>query len=388
MVGTVSEHMNVYLDNAATTPCDQRVVEAMLPYWTEVYGNPSSTHVWGRRARQAVEDARARILELLGGSGQLLFTSGATEGNNLAMASVAKWINEQSPGRRRILYLATEHKSVVAPLHAIARVENIKCEAIPVLASGEMDHTAFRHMMDDSVGGVVVQLVNSETGVIQDVGRIAEETHAAGALCVSDMTQGLGKIPLNLDQLGIDVAIFNGHKIYGPKGIGGIYAKNGLRFQPLLSGGGQERSVRPGTENVPGVVGLAAAVDLATREIGPEMDRIASLREILWRRLRSVGGIRWNGQDAPVVATHLNVTIDGVQAQDLMLRVKDVAMSAGSACNASTNIPSEVLLAMGRTSEEAESTVRLTLGRFTKSADVNYAGEQLIRTIRAIRARA
>lgn len=357
----------------------------MLPYWTEVYGNPSSTHAWGRRARQAVEDARRHLVEMLGGTGLLVFTSGATEANNLAVATAVASLAEHAPSRCRILCLATEHKSVMAPLKAATGDAKIACDTVPVLPSGEMDTVAFHQMMDDSVGAVVVQLVNSETGVIQDVRRIASAAHARGAICISDITQGLGKIPLRLDQLDVDMAVFSGHKVYGPKGVGGLYAKAGGRFLPILRGGGQERSVRPGTENVPGIVGLEAAVRLATQRLDLEMDRISSLREVLWKCLYVVGGVRWNGQAAPLVATHLNITIDGVNAQDLILRVRDVAMSAGSACNASTNTPSDVLLAMGHTSDAAERTVRLSLGRYTTLADVDYAGYRLVQAIQAIR---
>ncbi len=373
----------VYLDNAATTACDSRVVEAMVPYLTVTYGNPSSTHAWGRQARDVVEQCRARLLELMAGSGRFILTSGATEANNLAISAIISRGVETR--RRRIFCLATEHKSVIGPLKAFAQRAGLLVELIPVASNGVLDHEVVENKLNDSVAAVIVQLVNSETGVIQNVARVASAAHEVGAWCMSDITQGMGKLPIHLEALGVDLASFSGHKIYGPKGIGGLYVSPAVQIGPMFWGGGQEHNVRPGTENVPGIVGLATAVELSSNLTTEDNQRITALRDDLWQALSALEGIHWNGQHAPRVANHLNVTIDGVNGQELLLRVRDVAFSVGSACNALANRPSEVLRWMGRTVEEAESTVRFSLGRYTSMADIDHASESLRRGIEAIR---
>lgn len=374
----------VYLDCAATTRCDPRVIEHMNRYWTDYYGNPSSFHYWGRQARNAIEDARRRILTDLRGVGNLIFTSGATEANNLAVTTVGHLI-EANPHRSRVLVLSTEHKSVLVPLRVIARDFAIAIEIIPVLPSGLVDQAFLLNALDETVIAVFIQLVNSETGVIQEVQRIAAEAHAVGALCISDITQGVGKLSVNLDAIGVDMAVLSAHKIYGPKGIGALYVRPNVPVKPLIYGGSQEHGMRSGTENVPAIVGFSTAVTLAHEHLTEEMDRIVALRDRLWTRLQHLGGIRWNGQGAPKVATHLNVTIDGVWSQDLMLRVHDIAFSAGSACNALSNTPSEVLQAMGLSNIEAEQTVRFSLGRFVTSEEIDYAADRIQREILKIR---
>ncbi|WP_020375121.1 cysteine desulfurase family protein [Sulfobacillus thermosulfidooxidans] len=374
----------VYLDNAATTQCDPLVIEHMSPFWREHYGNPSSAHFWGRQARKAVEDARRQILTCLEGVGNLIFTGSATEANNIAVATVGHLIEENAE-RRRVLVLATEHKSVLSPLRVLSRGSVVKVDIIPVLQSGVVDQSVLLKILDETVIAVFIQMVNSETGVIQDVQHIAAAAHAVGALCISDITQGVGKLPVNLEALGVDMAIFSAHKVYGPKGIGALYVRPKVPIAPIIFGGNQERGLRSGTENVPAIVGFASAVTLACEQLNDEMTRIAVLRDMLWNRLAELGRIRWNGEVAPKVSTHLNITIDGVSNQDLMLRVHDIAFSAGSACNASSNTPSEVLQAMGLSLSEAEQTVRFSLGRFVTPEDIEYAADRIQREIVRIR---
>lgn len=340
--------------------------------------------MWGRQVRQDVETTRSAILNTLDGSGTIAFTSGATEANNIAAATIVELARQTS--RPRVLCLSTEHKSMSEPLKYAARTGQIVLETLPVMPSGELDRAEFHRKLDPTVVAVVSQLVNSETGVIQDLPTIAAGAHEVGAMVVSDITQAVGKIPVHLTELGVDMAMFSAHKVHGPKGIGALYVKSGQPVLPLLHGGGQERSLRPGTENVAGIVGFGAAIALAAKELESIMPQVGLLRDRLWAALRSVGDIHWNGHDASLVPTHLNVTIDGVQSQDLMLRVSNVAMSAGSACNALTNQPSDVLSAMGRTPQQGESSVRFSLSRFSHPSEIDYAAKSLIKAIQAIRA--
>lgn len=374
----------IYLDNAATTPCDPRVLEAMTPYLLNNFGNPSSPHVMGQLARQTVEDCRKEILCALRGSGSLLFTSGSTESNNLAIHSILKYSRERL-GRHRVLCLSTEHKSVINAVKYFGKTMKVGVEWIPVRASGLIDLDWFISAMGPGVGAVIVQLANSETGVIQDVKEISEIAHRFGAKCFSDITQAVGKIDVDLDALGIDYGSFTGHKFYGPKGVGALYVAPGLPISPLVFGGGQEKGARPGTENVPGIVGLATAVKLSVDELNRNRRHMDRLRNDLWEYMGELDNVQWNGSEAPLLPSHLNVTIRDVNSQDLLLRVRNVAFSAGSACNTLSNTPSPVLLAMGKSAAEAEQTVRLTVGKFNTKEDIETASLTLQKAIREIR---
>lgn len=386
MVPHLRVERTIYLDYAATTPCDPRVVASMAPYWTELFANPSSTHRLGRRVAKAVETTRATVLQSLSdGHGELAFTSGATESNNLAVASLTSTVRHKLR-RTKVLYLATEHKSVLEPLAWWARFFELETEPLRVTRTGQLDMEAFQEALTEDVGGVIAQLANSETGVIQSLRQITNMAHDCGALVFSDITQAVGRIPVNLRDLGVEWAAFSSHKIYGPKGIGGLYARTGALLEPILRGGGQERGRRAGTENVPAIIGFGVAVDLSLEELPKEGRRLEALRDALWAQLQPVGGLVWNSYGAPLLPSHLNLTIGGVAAQDLMLRTTRVALSAGSACNAQSTQPSAVLLSMKLTPDEAERTIRLTVGRPTTDREVTAAATELGRSIRAIRA--
>lgn len=376
----------IYLDYAATTPCDTDVVAAMEPFLTQYFGNPSSPHRYGAYAAEMVERARREILRWVSeGEGHLVFTSGATESNNIAVASLIWWTREVAR-RSRVLCCVTEHKSVLAPLTEWGRRLGVQTDWIPVRPSGELDWGRFEAQLDERVGGVIVQLANSETGVVQDLGRVTDLAHAVGARVFSDVTQALGRIAVPLKGWHVDWAAFSAHKIYGPKGVGALYVGPEVTVLPLTRGGGQERDWRPGTENVPGIMGFASAVRLAYHVLDHEPHRLARLRDALWERLSRLDGITWNGREAPaLLPSHLNLTVDGVVAQELLLRVPQVAFSAGSACNARTHQPSPVLQHMGRTVTQAEQTIRLTVGRPTTVEEVERAAEALIAGIGAIR---
>ncbi|MHB1681276.1 MAG: cysteine desulfurase family protein [Bacilli bacterium] len=374
----------VYLDNASTTPCDPRVVEAMQQYWFSNFGNPSSPHLLGLLANQVIEDCRREISVALQGSGTVLFTSGSTESNNLAIISVLRYTKERLK-RNRVLCLSTEHKSVINSIRYFAALLNIDVEWIPVTSDGTIDANWLYDVLDESIGAVIVQLANSETGVIQDLSHISSKCHQYGAVCFSDITQAIGKIKIDIDNLGVDYASIAAHKFYGPKGIGALYVAPGMELAPLTYGGGQEKGIRPGTENVAGIVGMTTALRISIEDQDITVDHLKELRNRLWLVLECVGEIRWNGKRAQLLPSHLNITIKGVNAQDLLLRSRKVAFSAGSACNTATNSPSPVLLSMGMSIEEAEETIRLSVGRFNNTDQIDLAAQFLNSTIRNIR---
>lgn len=374
----------VYLDSAATTPCHPHVVEGMSPYWSSSFGNPSSPHVLGRSANQVVENCRAQVSMSLNGSGVVVFTSGSTEGNNLGINSMLRWMLKHLR-RPRVLCLTTEHKSVINSVTYLASTLDITVDWIPVTELGIIDMNKFDAILDDTVGAVIVQLANSETGVIQDIRTISDACHRYGAVCFSDITQAVGRVPIDLDLLGVDYATFAAHKFYGPKGIGALYVAPRMSVSPLVFGGGQEKGARAGTENVPGIVGMTIALQIAVDELETNNIYISQLRNILWESLRDLGGVRWNGIGAPLLPSHLNATVEGVNAQDLMLRVRTVAFSGGSACNTADSLPSPVLLSMGMSRQEAEQTIRLSVGRLNTEWEISFAVQELRDAITEIR---
>ena len=389
VAGTLEEELDprksvIYLDNASTTPCDPRVVSYMVSIMESVFGNASSTHAFGRRAKSVLDASRSRVRQALARDmGTVMFTSSASESNNLAALTLVT--HTIANGRRRILALSTEHKSVLSPLRYWADVYSLELVLLHVDSRGVLDKDFLAAVLDDRVGAVAVQAANSETGVLQDVAHVAACAHEIGAWCMSDVTQAVGRVPLDLVHLGVDLASFSGHKVYGPKGVGGLYLATGTPVRPLILGGGQEYSARAGTENVPGIAGMALAVELAVKEQGPDAERMQGLRNLIWGRLASLDGVTWNSSQAPLLPSHLSVRIEGVEAQDLMLRVRDVAVSAGSACNALTHQPSDVLLQMGLSVKEAEQTIRVSLGRFTTQDEAIEAAKFLTKGVAKIR---
>jgi len=378
----------IYLDNAATTPCDTEVVEAMRPFWTDLFGNPSSPHRLGRLAKQIIEECREQIGRDLGGAdGTIVFTSGATESNNIAVHSLVKNICERrtSIRRNKVLCLSTEHKSVLRPLEYMTYECKIDLIYIPVDRNGLLDLEWIERNIDETVGAVVVQLANSETGVIQDIKAVFNLAHLHNIMCFSDITQAVGRMNIDLNALGVDFASISAHKFYGPRGIGALYVARGLKVSPLMFGGGQEKDIRSGTENVAAIVGMTKALQLTKAKEEVEFEVLKNLRGMLYNGINSGHTTYWNGKGAPLLPTHLNITIPGVNAQDLLLRSWSIGFSAGSACNSIENTPSETLLRMSLTPLEAEQTIRLTLGRFNTKAQIllaisilsNYIGEIL-----------
>jgi len=376
----------IYLDYNATTPIDPRVVEAMLPWLREGYGNPSSDHVVGRRAKAAVENARGEVAALIGARpDEIVFTSCASEANNLALLGAARALREG--GRRGLLFSAVEHPSVAQPMRHLAETGWSVAE-IPVDAVGRVDPA--RAAITTQVALVSLMLANNEVGTIQPVRAVADLAHAAGALMHVDAAQAVGKIPVDVDALGCDLLSLAGHKFYAPKGVGALYVRSGTPLQPIQYGAGHEGGLRPGTENVPHIVALGEAARLArlAREgLEAESARIRSLRDTLHARLTAaIPGLLLNGHASERLPNTLNVSFPGLNGWQLLAATSDLAASTGSACHAGQHAASGVLGAMGLSDERAAGAVRLSLGRFTTATEIEQAAAALIAAWRQIAA--
>ena len=371
----------VYLDNNATTPCAPEVVEAMLPYFTRSCGNPSSPHVMGREAASAVETAREQVARAVGCQpGQIVFTSGATESNNLVLLG----LEAQQRARRGIVTTAIEHKSVLGPCEFL-RSRGLEVVNLPVTEDGVANVDADHCLITEETGLVSVQGANNETGALQPVSALAEIAHSEGAMVHCDATQMLGKVPVLLHELDVDYASFSAHKVYGPKGVGALFVRRGgidASMSPVFHGGGHERGIRPGTLNVPGVVGFGAACELLFGDLNEEMIRLQTLRDRCERLLlEACPGASVNAGAADRVPGTVSVTFPGVLADALVANCPSVAISTGSACTSGAPGPSHVLLAMGLTREMAECTVRISLGRYNTAGDVDSAARRIIEVV-------
>ena len=372
----------VYLDNQATTPCDPRVVAAMLPYFTERFGNPhSAEHAMGQDAEDAVETARARLASLIGAEPrEVVFTSGATESNNLAIKGAARFALQQGSPRRRVVTAATEHKCVLESV-ADLRAEGFDPVVLPVQPDGLIDPAALEAALTVPTLLVSVMAANNETGVLQDMPVLSSLARSAGALFHTDAAQALGKVPLNM--AGVDLASFSAHKLYGPKGVGALFVRRRprARLLPLFSGGAQERGLRSGTLPTPLLVGFGEACRIAGVEMAAEAARLAALRDRLWHGLAGrLPGLRVNGSTARRLPGNLNLTLPQANALDVMRASPLLCVSTGSACSSAEVAPSYVLAAMGLTPPEAQRSLRLGLGRFTSPSDVDFAIEALSRS--------
>ena len=363
----------IYLDNHATTPLDPRVLAAMRPWWEENFANPHSVeHAMGREAEAAVETARGHVAELIGASAsEIILTSGATEANNIAIKGAARFAAGQGSERRRVITLATEHKCVLESVRDLA-AEGFEPVVLPVRPDGLLELDVLRAALEVPTLLVSVMAVNNEIGVVQDLAAIGALVKAAGALFHSDAAQGCGRVPLDVEELRLDLMSISGHKIYGPKGIGALYVRRRprVRLAPLFSGGGQERGLRSGTLATPLVVGFGEAARIAAIEGMLDAGRIAGQREVFLARLRAeVPGVRVNASQEHRVAGNTNITFPGgVDAQALMAAAPEVCVSTGSACSSAAVEPSYVLAAIGLPAAEARSTLRVGIGRLTSPA--------------------
>lgn len=376
----------IYLDYHASTPCDPRVVEAMLPYFLDTFANPSSSiHGPGKQAARVVEEAREQVARAIHAEpGEILFTSGATESNNLAILGTAA---EVPAGRRRILASAIEHKSVLGPCRALEK-RGFEFELIPVDGDGLLDLGALAELIDDETFLVSVQAVNNEIGTIQPVLEVVQIAHSAGALVHCDAAQALGRIPIDVGDCGVDLLSLSAHKCYGPKGVGALFVRGGARtapLQPLAYGGGQEHERRPGTLNVPGIVGFGQASEIADEERETDNERIRRLRDRFEEQIiNAIPDVRRNGSLTRRVAGNSSLTFPEVDAEALIANLREVAISTGSACTSGAPEPSHVLVAIGLTREEATNVVRVAIGRFTMKSEVAVAAASLTDTVRLL----
>ena len=375
----------IYLDNQASTPLDPRVLEAMLPYFTEHFGNPHSTsHVYGHIAAEAVETARGHVARLIGADPrEIVFTSGATEANNLAIKGAAHFAHAHPPatgtGRDRIVTLVTEHKCVLESCAALER-EGFAVTYLPVEPSGLVDLEKLAAAIDERTLLVSILAAHNEIGVLQPLAEIGALCRARGALLHTDAAQAAGKVPLDVEAMKIDLMSISGHKMYGPKGVGVLYVRRRprVRLVPLFDGGGQERGVRSGTLATPLCVGLGRAAEIAAAEMAGEAERLSGLRERLRQNIaRRIPGTRLNGDAEQRLPGNLNFSFPGILAPDLLEACPSLALSTGSACTSATVEPSYVLRALGLSDPLANASIRIGLGRFTTPAQVDFAVDAL-----------
>jgi cysteine desulfurase len=377
-------HAPVYLDSHATTPVDPRVLNAMLPYFTEHFGNPASaSHAWGWKAQEAVEAARREVAALIGATArEIVFTSGATESNNFAVNGVAA----NAPAERRaIITTAIEHKSVLETSKRLG-ASGWRVTILPVERDGRIDLRELAAALTSPTALVSVMAANNEIGVIQPLAEIGALAHAAGALLHVDAAQAAGKIPVDVNAMNIDLLSLTGHKMYGPKGCGALFIRKRTELAPLIVGGGQERGMRSGTLNVPGIVGLGKACAICQADMAGESARLAALRDRLLGGLRAgVAGVAVNGSVEHRLPHNLHVSFADVDHASLVLGIGDIAVSSGSACGSASAEPSHVLRAIGGDSSDNTATIRFGIGRFTTPEEIDYTIEKFTAVIRKLR---
>jgi cysteine desulfurase len=377
----------IYLDNNATTPVDPRVLDAMLPYFREEFGNAASrSHAYGWRAEEAVEDAREKIAALIGASGkELVFTSGATESNNLAIKGVAEFYKDKGD---HIITTRTEHKCVLDTCKRLER-QGLRVTYLDVDKAGRVSADQVREAMTDKTILVSVMFANNEIGTVQPVAEIGALCREKGVLFHTDAVQGVGKLPFNVDEVKADLVSVTAHKIYGPKGIGALYVRRKptrVRIAPLIDGGGHERGMRSGTLNVPGIVGFGKAAELARAEMAEEGLRTGRLRLKLQEYFFShLDKLELNGHAVHRLPGNLNVSFAYVEGEALMMAIKNVAVSSGSACTSASLEPSYVLRACGVSEELAHTSIRFGIGRFNTEEEIDYVGKYVVEQVTKLR---
>ena len=388
--GSAAIKLPIYLDYQATTPLDPRALEAMMPYFTEHFGNPhSSTHAYGSVSADAVERAREQVASLIGADPrEIVFTSGATESNNLAIKGVAAFEGEYRKSRRnRVITVTTEHKCVIETCKHLGR-DGHDIITLPVGGDGIIDLGQLAEVINDQTLLVSVMGVNNETGVIQPLAEIGALCRQHGAFLHSDCAQAVGKIPLDVNAMNIDLMSITGHKIYGPKGVGALYVRRRprVRLLAMIDGGGQERGMRSGTLPTPICVGFGEACAIAEAEMESESERLGELRDRLFEGITSrTSGVSLNGDRVLRIPGNLNFSFSGVGGEQLIAAFGDLAVSTGSACNSATIEPSYVLLALGLESELADASIRFGIGRFTTVAEIDYAVQTVVEQLARLR---
>jgi cysteine desulfurase len=377
----------VYMDNNATTRTDPRVVEAMLPYFTEKYGNSASrNHAYGWEAEAAVEEAREQIAALIGASAkEVIFTSGATESNNLALKGAAAMYKKKG---NHIITQSTEHKAVIDPCKRLER-DGFQVTVLPVDRFGQVSADQVRQAMTDKTILVSIMAANNEIGTVQPIKQIGKLCKEKGVLFHTDAVQAVGKLPLDVDEMGIDLLSATAHKLYGPKGIGALYVRKKdprVRLEPMIDGGGHERGMRSGTLPVPMIVGFGMACTIAQNEMAEESQRTIRLRERLRRGIMDqLPESYLNGHPDERLPGNANISFAYVEGEGLMMGIKDVAVSSGSACTSASLEPSYVLRALGVGDELAHSSIRFGIGRFTTEAEVDFVIDLVVREVNRLR---
>jgi cysteine desulfurase len=377
----------IYMDNHATSPLDPRVLEAMMPYLTGIFGNAASrNHSFGWEAEGAVEKAREQVAKLIGATAkEIIFTSGATESNNLALKGIAEMYRERG---NHIITQVTEHKAVLDTCKRLEK-SGYRVTYLPVKADGLIDLEDLKGAFDEKTILVSIMFANNEIGVVQPVAEIGKLCRERGVLFHTDGVQAVGKIPVDVNSMNIDVLSLSGHKIYGPKGVGALYVRRRnprVQISEQINGGGHERGMRSGTLNVPGIVGLGKACEIAGQEMAAEGERLSKLRDKLKAKLEgSLDYIHVNGSMEHRLPNNLNISFVYVEGESLLMGINDVAVSSGSACTSATLEPSYVLKALGLGDDVAHSSIRFGLGRFNTEAEVDYVADKVIDIVKKLR---
>ncbi len=375
----------IYLDYNATTPVDPAVLEAMLPYLSTYFGNPSSAHYYAQAMRQALGQAREQVAQLLGcDPREIIFTAGGSESDMLAIRGVALAQRERG---NHIITQVTEHPAVLNTCHALARLHGFRITYLSVDQDGRVDPAELEEAIDQQTVLVTIMHANNETGTLQPIAELAEIAHRYGVLFHTDASQSVGKIATYIGEMGVDLLTVAGHKLYAPKGIGALYAREGLQLEPVIYGGGQEAGRRAGTENVAFAVALGMAATLAREQLDGSQIRLQRLRDLLLQRLVQYlpGAVHLNGHTTERLPNTLNVSIDGMSGERILEATPQIASSTGSACHEGHTEPSAVLLAMGLSPERALGALRLTLGRWSSVEDVEIAARLIAQSVESLR---
>ncbi|MFZ0658144.1 MAG: IscS subfamily cysteine desulfurase [Candidatus Binataceae bacterium] len=378
----------IYMDNHATTPCDRRVLDAMLPYFTEKFGNAASrNHSFGWEAEEGVFKAREQIATLVGAkSKEIIFTSGATESDNLAIKGVLEFYKDKG---NHIITCVTEHKAVLDSCRALERQGKATVTYLPVDKYGMVDPDAVRRAITDKTVLISIMYANNEIGTIHPVREIGKIAKEKGIVFHCDAVQAVGKIPVDVEKDGIDLLAMSGHKIYGPKGIGALYVRSKgprVRLSPIIDGGGHERGMRSGTLNVTGIVGFGAACEISGKEMADEAARLSELRNRLQAGIfERLDEVYVNGHPTQRLPGNLNVSFAYVEGESLLMGISDIAVSSGSACTSATLEPSYVIRALGINEELAHSSIRFGIGRFNTADEVDYVSERVSKEVKRLR---
>jgi len=376
----------IYLDYAATTPTHPEVVKAVLPYFTDAFGNPSTIYSYGQEAKGAIEEARSKVADLIGAEGEeIVFTSGGTEADNFALEGVA-FANE--PKGNHIITSSIEHHAVIETCKFLER-RGFRVTYLPVDEYGLVAPDDVKRAITDKTILISVMQANNEVGTIEPIAEIGKITREAGIYFHTDAVQTVGHIPVDVNELGVDLLSMSAHKLYGPKGVGALYIKKGTKLIPFMHGGEQERRRRASTENVPGIVGFGKAVELAQQEMTEEAKRLSSLRDQLTKGLlERIDRTRLNGHPIKRLPNNVNISVDFVEGESMLLNLdlEGICASTGSACSSSSLEPSHVLLALGLSPEQAHGSLRFSLGKWTTEEEIGRVLEVLPKIVAKLRA--